>query len=66
MPKAVDGAGWKMGPAVAINPKHIPEGCSDFEVIIGESNRARHSGFINAVFFELVRKSPISISNWET
>lgn len=39
MPKAIDGVGWKMGPAVAINPKDIPEGCSDFEVVIGRFNR---------------------------
>lgn len=39
MPKAVDGVGWKMGPPVAMNPKDVPEGCSEFEVIIGEFDR---------------------------
>jgi hypothetical protein len=38
MPQGVSGSGWTMGPAVPINPKDVPEGCSDFEVIIGELN----------------------------
>jgi hypothetical protein len=39
MPQGVSGSGWTMGPAVPINLKDVPEGCSDFEVIIGELNQ---------------------------
>ncbi|KAF2670610.1 alpha/beta-hydrolase [Microthyrium microscopicum] len=43
MPKGVGGTGWTMGPAVPVNPKDVPEGCSDFEVIIARGTSEPNS-----------------------